>query len=86
MEELESSWMNARKGKGGSICFLTFDLSSHWPVEKSHGLETEDLLVANPNRGLIFDSGGEEEDEPSKSDSERSEKQASVPATHLNNK
>jgi hypothetical protein len=64
MEELESSWNNARKSKGGFIHYFKINLSRRWPIDKTHGLETEDLLVANPNHGM----NAEEDDESQKSE------------------
>jgi len=70
MEELESSWNNARKSKGGFFHHhLEMNPLRHWPIDKTHGLETEDLLVANPNHGM--NAAEEEDDESQKSDPEK---------------
>lgn len=62
MEELELSWKNAKKGKGGAVLY-SLNLGhrhSYRSIEKTHGLETEDLLIANPNRGVIAQDEGDE--------------------------
>jgi hypothetical protein len=47
--------------------YLKLNLPRRWPIDKTHGLDTEDLLVANPNRATTSDIGNEEEDCPSNS-------------------
>lgn len=55
------------KAKVWKMQYLKLNLPRRWPLDKTHGLDTEDLLVANPNRATTSDIGNEEEDCPSNS-------------------
>lgn len=66
MEELEASWHESRKNEclffhpSFKLLVGLIDLS---PAAESKGIDSEDLLFANPNHGIIPGEGSSDEEE-----------------------
>jgi hypothetical protein len=66
MEELEASWHESRKNKGSfdrpSFPFCYSDLVPFYSQSTHKEWDSEDLLVANPNHGIIPGEGSSDDD------------------------